>query len=228
MLLRGFGQLFFPALCLGCRRAVSAHAELLCVGCSAALPERDDHLYADNEVTDRLAGRLPLVSGAAAYTFRDGTVCQRLIHDLKYHHRPDVGRALGRRFGERLADRPALADLTAIVPVPLHARRRRQRGYNQAEEIAGGLAEALGVPVVADALRRREFRGSQTRRGKLERLANVETSFVAYRGDHRGGHLLLVDDVLTTGATLDFCGQALLNAHPGVRISVATLAVAER
>ncbi|WP_116125799.1 ComF family protein [Lewinella sp. IMCC34183] len=226
--LRGLGQLFFPALCLSCRRAVGGHDQLLCVACEAEFPPRTDLSLPENEVTDRLAGRLPLTFGGAAYTFRDGTVCQRLIHALKYHHRPDVGHALGHRFGHRLADVPALADLTALVPVPIHRRRRHERGYNQAEAIARGLSEALGVPVRQHALRRVDFRGSQTRRGKLERLDNVRHSFKRSREAVAGGHVLLIDDVLTTGATLDFCGQVLLEARPDLRVSVATLALAER
>ena len=179
-------------------------------------------------MTDRLAGRLPIVYGAGAYTFREGTVCQQVIHALKYHHRPDVGRQLGRRFGELLGQVPGLEDVTGLVPVPIHRRRRHARGYNQAEVIAEGLGEALGKPVYPEALRRRSFRGSQTKRGKLGRLENVQDSFAIGQGDFSGGHLVLVDDVLTTGATLDFCGNVLLEHHPGIRISVLVLAVAER
>ncbi len=225
---RGLGQLFFPALCLGCRRAVDRHADLLCLGCASGLNLRDDYQHPENEVTDRLAGRLPLVFGAAAYTFRTGNVCQRLIHDLKYHHRPDVGRALGERFGAALATVPALQDLTGIVPVPIHRRRRYERGYNQAEVIAEGIAEVMAVPVLPAALRRREFQGSQTKRSKLERLENVRDSFAPGPALPDQGHLLLVDDVLTTGATLDFCGNILLEAQPDIRLSLAVVAVAER
>ncbi len=224
---RGLSSLFFPNVCLSCRTAIGRAEDLLCVGCEAQLPPSDSWERPENAVSDRLAGRLPLVYAAAAYPFRDGTVCQRLIHALKYHHRPDVGKQLGQRFGRVIVQAPQLADLSGIVPVPIHDRRRHERGYNQAEAIAEGLARALGVPVLPHALRRRSFAGSQTRRGKLERLENVRNSFAAGTGDFRGDHLLLVDDVLTTGATLDFCGNSLLDAHPGLRLSVVTLALAE-
>ena len=226
--LRGLGSLFFPNVCLNCQTATVRAADLLCVACEAQLPLTDSWQQPENDVTDRLAGRLPVVYGASAYTFRDGTVCQQLIHALKYHNRPDVGRQLGRRFGEVLENVPELTDVTALVPVPIHRRRRHERGYNQAEAIAQGLGEALGKPVVSGALRRRSFRGSQTKRTKLERLENVRDSFAIGMGDFRDGHLVLVDDVLTTGATLDFCGNVLIDHHPGLRISVLTLAVAER
>ncbi|PPK85711.1 ComF family protein [Neolewinella xylanilytica] len=225
---RGLTSLFFPSLCLHCRRSLDRGSDLLCVGCDADLPLSDSYLQPENAVTDRLAGRFPLTYGAYAYTFRDGTVCQRLIHALKYHDRPDVGVALGRRFGTYLQSAEPLRGLTGIVPVPIHRRRRRQRGYNQAEEIACGLAESLSVTVYPDALQRAAFAGSQTKRDKLQRLENVRHSFRVGRGDFRNGHLLLVDDVLTTGATIDFCAEALIAAHPGLQISVVTLAVAER
>ena len=201
---------------------------LLCVACSVGLPESDSYRQPENAITDRLAGRVSLVFGGYAYVFRDGTVCQRLIHALKYHDRPDVGTALGARFGERLRAAEALRDLHGIVPVPIHGKRLRQRGYNQAERIAEGLADQLGVAVYPTALRRRDFQASQTRMGKLDRLENVRDTFIAGEGDFTDRHLLLVDDVLTTGATLDFCAQALLERHPGLRISVVTLAAAER
>ncbi len=226
--LRGLTSLFFPNVCLNCQVATARSTDLLCVSCEARLPPSESWQQPENDVTDRLAGRLPIVYGAGAYTFREGTVCQQLIHALKYHHRPDVGRQLGRRFGEVLRQVPALGDVTGLVPVPIHRRRRHARGYNQAEAIAEGLGEVLAKPVYAAALRRRSFRGSQTKRGKLERLENVQDSFAVGRGDFRDGHLVLVDDVLTTGATLDFCGNVLLEHHPGVRISVLVLAVAER
>ena len=225
---RGLTSLFFPNVCLNCQVATARSVDLLCLNCEAGLPLRDSWRRADNDVTDRLAGRLPIVYGAGAYTFREGTVCQQVIHALKYHNRPDVGRQLGRRFGEILGQVPVLEDVTGLVPVPIHRRRRHERGYNQAAVIAEGLGEALGKPVYPEALRRRSFRGSQTKRGKLERLENVQDSFAIGQGAFSHGHLVLVDDVLTTGATLDFCGNVLLKHHPGVRISVLVLAVAER
>ncbi|MCP9235812.1 ComF family protein [Lewinella sp. JB7] len=227
-LLRGFGSLFFPNACLNCRRPVARREALLCLPCEADLPVIDHWRLPENEIHDRLAGRLPICHGIAAYTFREGNVCQQLIHAMKYHNRPDVGRLLGERLGEILARVAGLDDLTGVVPVPIHDRRRQERGYNQAEMIAEGVARVLDRPTYPAALRRTDFRGSQTRRGKLERLENVRDSFTTGRGDFTGAHLLLVDDVMTTGATLDFCGNALLDAHTDLRLSVATLALVER
>lgn len=225
---RGLTSLFFPTLCPHCGHPLNAPDALLCIACERRLSEHYSRRLAENAVTDRLAGRLPLRLGAAAYTYRTETPIQDLIHALKYHHRPDVGVKLGRRFGQKLKDHPALADADGLVPVPLHARRLHERGYNQAEMIGRGLSESLGIPVFPDALQRRQFKGSQTKRSKLERLENVRYTFQIGKGDFTGHHLILVDDVLTTGATLDFCGQALLEAHEGLRLSLLVLAIAEK
>ena len=226
--LRGLHDLVFPNVCLSCSAPLTGSGQLLCPVCETELVASDSPEQPANELTDRLAGRLPVTYAAAAYVFTEGNVCQRLIHRLKYHHRADVGRGLGERLGRRLATKTVLADLHGIVPVPIHPRRRHERGYNQAEVIGEGLSTALGIPVYAEALRRRSFRGSQTKRGKLDRLANVRDSFATGSGAFAGRHLLLVDDVMTTGATLDFCGNLLLAAHPGLRLSVATLAITEK
>ncbi|MBB4078591.1 ComF family protein [Lewinella aquimaris] len=225
---RGLTSLFFPNVCLNCSRSVDDSTALLCLRCESDLPVTDHWKQPENEVRDRLAGRLPLEYAAAAYTFREGNVCQQLIHAMKYQNRPDVGKKLGERLGHLLSTADRLNDLHGIVPVPIHNRRRHERGYNQAEAIAEGIGAILNKPVFSDALRRTDFQGSQTRRTKLERLENVRDSFVAGRGKFSNQHLLLVDDVLTTGATLDFSGNALLEAHSGLRLSVATLAIVER
>ncbi|MTB52291.1 ComF family protein [Lewinella sp. W8] len=227
-LLEGISTLFFPRLCLSCERPLAAQQELqLCVPCFESLAFTDYWTLPENPVTDRLAGRLPLQRGVALLYFNRDTVCQSLIHALKYNNRPEIGRQLGKLLGQKLREAPGFEDLSGIVPVPIHAKRRHQRGYNQAEIIAAGVAEALSLPVYPDALLRRQFAGSQTKRDRMARLDNVRTSFQAGRGDFSNQHLLLIDDVLTTGATLDFCGNALLEHHPSLRISVGTLAITE-
>lgn len=222
---RGLTSLFFPQLCLSCERPIEGDRHL-CLSCATEMPLTDTWRKAENRLTDRLAGRLTLQFAASAYIFRTNSVCQQVIHALKYHNRPDIGEKLAQKFGEVIAAAPALADLDGIVPVPIHRKRRHQRGYNQAEAIARGFGTALARPVYRNALRRQTFRGSQTRRSALDRLENVKDSFAIGRGDFRGKHLLLVDDVMTTGATLDFCGNVLLDNHPDLRLSLATLALA--
>lgn len=198
----------------------------LCVSCFNRLAPTKYWELPENELTDRLQGRLPLEFGAALYYFNDGNVCQSLIHALKYHHRPEIGEQLGRLFADHLQGHANLQDLAGVVPIPIHPKRRHQRGYNQAEYIADGLAAGLGIPTFPDALVRTSFKGSQTKMDRIGRLENVRHSFTIGKGDFVGKHLLLVDDVITTGATLDFCGNLLQEHHAGCRVSVATLAIA--
>ncbi|WP_273446257.1 ComF family protein [Neolewinella agarilytica] len=224
----GLQSLLYPTLCLNCQRPLFGKEEpQLCISCYGELALTNYWKQAENPVTDRLTGRLPLTFGVALYFFNTGTVCQSLIHALKYYRRPEVGIQLGRELGNHLKEHPTLADLHGIIPVPIHPTRRHERGYNQAEKIADGMAAAMGLPVFDRALRRTSFTGSQTKKSRIERVDNVRKSFAIDKGDFSGKHLLLVDDVITTGATLDFCGNLLLEAYPGSRVSIATLAITE-
>lgn len=227
-LIEGIYTLLYPTLCLHCQRNVETNrVPQLCLSCADRLCPTEYWELPENTLTDLLRGRLEIRSASALYFFRTGMVCQSLIHALKYYHHPEVGQQLGRLLGEHLRQHPELTDLYGIVPVPLHPKRQYQRGYNQAECIAQGLAQVLEVPVFPEALRRITFQGSQTKRNRFERVENVARSFAPGKGDFRGKHLLLVDDVMTTGATLDFCGNVLLEQHPGATLSIAVLAKTE-
>lgn len=227
-LARGLRSLLYPTLCLNCRRPVTdEQVPQLCISCETTLTLTRYWELPENPITDIFKGRLSLKSGNALYFFNTGTTCQALIHALKYHHRPEIGVQMGAVLGQKLKGNAALADLYGIVPVPIHPARRHTRGYNQAEMIADGLAKELGVPSFHHALKRTSFTGSQTKKNRYERVQNVSEVFAVNKGDFKGKHLLLVDDVITTGATLDFCGNALIAAYPGCRISVAALAITE-
>jgi predicted amidophosphoribosyltransferase len=169
-------------LCLSCQGPITARQELqLCIPCFrvAGLHRLLD---AARESRNGPAGRsASRPAGGALLYFNRGTVCQSLIHALKYDHRPEIGHQLGRLLGEKLRGADGYQDLTGIVPVPIHARRRHQRGYNQAEKIAAGIAEVLPLPVYADALKRQHFAGSQTKKDRMARLENVRASFQADR-----------------------------------------------
>lgn len=227
-LAHGFRSLLYPNLCLSCRSTIRYDQEpQLCLSCSAALSPTRHWELPENPVTDLLRGRLDIQFGTALYFFNTGTVCQSLIHALKYHHRPEVGIQLGKILGRHLMEHEALNDLAGIVPVPIHPQRKHHRGYNQAEKIAEGMAAVLGIPVYPDALRRLTFQGSQTKKNRYERMQNVAQVFASGKGDFTNKHLLLIDDVITTGATLDFCGNLLLECHEGCKLSIATLAMTE-
>ncbi len=224
----GAAGLLYPNLCLNCRAAIRlASAPPLCLSCYNDLGFTNHWKTAENDLTDRFAGRFPLRHAAALLRFTRGNVCQSLIHALKYYDRPRIGVQLGRMLGKKLIDTPLLEEADGFVPVPIHKKRLRQRGYNQAEMIADGLAEVTKLPVFSGALHRRDFKQSQTKLGGLARLRNVQDTFVAGKVNPGHRYLILVDDVVTTGATLDFCAGALLEANPDLRFGVAAAAVAQ-
>lgn len=221
-----FVNLVFPAYCLGCEQGLESREELICTVCRARLPVTNYHEQPENEVQEKFVGRIPIHSAQAYLYFQKRGLTQRLIHRLKYENYPEIALLLGRWYGGQLCRTPLPQKLDWIAPVPLHPRKQRERGYNQSDGFAEGLSEILEVPWKPDLLRRTAHRKSQTRKGALGRLQNVERLFVASAPQELSGkHVLIVDDVLTTGATLESCAQAALDA--GARkVSLATIAYA--
>jgi ComF family protein len=222
---RGTSHLLYPSFCLACDEAAPTVAEILCVRCEQALPRTGYHALPENPFTDRLWGRVPLEFGAAYLHFSAGGRVQRLIHHLKYYHRPEVGELLGRWYGAALRTSERFPVVDAIIPVPLHPRKQSIRGYNQAEQFGRGLATTLAVDLLPQGLHRTLHAESQTRQSKTGRYENIGSAFALGEVDLRGRHVLLVDDVLTTGATLEACAQPLL-AVEGLRLSAVTIAIA--
>jgi ComF family protein len=218
--------LFFPKTCRACDRHLPPRHDTLCVGCRLRLPRTGFSQMDDNPVLGRFWGRVDVRYASALLYFVKEGQAQRLLHRLKYEGRRDVGHYLGRLLGEELLASPYLPPVDALVPAPLHPERERARGYNQAAVIAEGIAAALDRPLAAGALRRVAATRTQTRMARHERFGNVSDAFaVADPEALRGRHLLLVDDVITTGATVEACAHALLSL-PGTTVSVAALALA--
>lgn len=220
-------SLLYPKLCLICEKGLAANStDTICLSCLQSLPYTDYYLLPENPVTDRLAARVRLVFGGAYCYYRSGGRMQPVIHALKYYNRPGIGISLGSDYGLQLKDVKALGDLDFIVPVPIHPKRLHERGYNQAEKIAQGLAQVLEKPVLDTAIFRKKFEASQTKKGLDERVRNVSEVFGASSNKPLDGkHILLVDDVLTTGATIESCADSLVAAYPNIRISVAVLGI---
>lgn len=184
------------------------------------------HMIRENSFSERFWGRLPIETGTAMYFFNRKSPIQKALHRLKYQNQPDIGVRIGWLLGNQLRQSPLYRDLDGIVPVPLHPQKEHLRGYNQSEKLAEGIAETLNVPVLKGVLVRVSISESQTRKKRMARFENVDEVFAVRRPDRaKGKHLLLVDDVLTTGATLEACGKQLLNV-PNVRLSMATIAIA--
>jgi len=218
-------NLFFPRLCPACGAAGLPDSLEFCLQCQVHLPYTNYHLLDENPFTVRFWGRLPIVHGAAMMTFTKGGRVQRLLHAIKYKNRKDLALYLGRSYGQSLLQATVYQKTDLILPVPLHPRRLRERGYNQSAFFAQGLSVAMGVPWSEKYLLRDAYTLTQTQKSRIERFSNVDGAFsLQHTGHLAGKQILLVDDVLTTGATLEACGNLLLKV-PGVQLSFATIAI---
>lgn len=220
-------SLLFPELCNACGTNLYYGEKEICTKCIYNLPYTDYHIYPENRVAKQLWGRLPCNAAMAMLYFKKGTRVQNLIHSLKYKEKTEVGVKLGQLLGTRLKLGQSYQDIDLIIPVPLHPKKERQRGYNQSKYIADGIANALHISVSTTHLLRNKQTESQTKKSRYTRYQNMETVFSLQNADElKDKHILLVDDVITTGATLEACGTALLNG--GIKkLSIAALAFAE-
>lgn len=222
-----FLQLLFPHVCSGCGSDILKEESHLCMRCINALPETNFEWYPRNPVEKIFWGRLPLVAASAQLYFTKESLVQHLMHKFKYKGNKDLGLQLGRLMGDQLRVSGRFAT-DALVPLPLFPAKERKRGYNQATILCQGMAKSMDLPVLDWVISRGEHTETQTRKGRIERWKNMEGKFILTdREAIRDKHLLLVDDVITTGATLEACGDELLKGE-NVSLSVATLCVASR
>lgn len=224
--LQDFFHLFFPGLCEACSSALYSGEELVCLRCRAQLPRTGYSAHADNLVARLFWGRVPLQRAASVYFFNKGARIQHLLHALKYKNRSDVGVLLGRWMFEEMNQNSWLEDIDLLVPVPLHPKKEKKRGYNQAAIIARGFAASSAIPLEEKALMRVENTGSQTKLSRIARWENIQEAFqLADLTAVQGKHVLLMDDVITTGATLEACSNVLIR-EAGCRVSVLSVACA--
>ena len=221
-----FVSLIFPELCQACAKSLYRNEELICADCLYHLPYTDFHLQSDNAVAQQFWGRVNLEAASALLYFSKGSRVQNLMHQLKYKNKPEVGVYLGKLAGKRLQENLVFSAADVIIPVPLHQQKQLKRGYNQSLSFAEGLSEKLSIPVLVDNLIRTISTESQTKKSRILRYENMKEVFaVKNLTELTGKHILLVDDIITTGATLEACCGVLLEV-PGVRISIASIAVA--
>ena len=214
-MLREILDLVAPRACLicGCRLAVQEKA--MCTSCNMTLPRTNFAEHAlDNTMAQLFWGRIKHMEKAAAWIYYiPQTKVDYLLFALKYHFHPEYGEYFGNLMANEMKNTGFFDGIDCILPIPLTKERRRKRGYNQSEELARGIARVTGLPVVTNAVERKSFDKSQTRLNRLQRMENAEKSFVCTHNrdiDLKGKHLLLVDDVVTTGATITACAQELL------------------
>jgi ComF family protein len=224
--IQGITQLVYPLQCYGCASDLVTKEERVCLACLLNLPETDFADNKDNVVEKIFYGRLPIEAAMSLYFFTKNSVLQHLLHQLKYKNNPDVGTYFGKTIGRRLKESNRFGTIDFISPIPLSKKRIAKRGYNQSLAIANGIAQVLNIPVLDSLTIRQKDNETQTHKTRQERWENMHNIFYLENKDLIAGkHVLLVDDVVTTGATLEACGEIILQANEA-KLSIATIAVA--
>lgn len=217
-------QLFFPRYCCGCSTLLLQQEVLLCVNCRAFLPFTDQHRHTPNEALHKFYGKVKITHASCMLYYTKEGIVSHLLHQLKYNNQPKISYILGSMYAELLADTSHLDTVDYLIPVPMHKKKQRQRGYNQVDGFADALAQYFGIPVNRTLLTKRTHTPSQTTKTFQERIKTKSTTF--HLGDSSsfaGKHLLLLDDILTTGSTLETCAKLLLQI-PACKVSILCLA----
>jgi ComF family protein len=222
-LFNDFLHLLYPHNCAGCGSDLLENDQEICMHCYAVLPETNFAAFAGNPIEKIFYGRLPVELATAGYYFNKQTVLQRLVHQLKYKGNKEVGWQLGKWLGLQLKSSNRFNGIDALVPLPLFPDKEKRRGYNQSTILCEGIADVLQLPVLNNAVIRKHYTDTQTKKGRSDRWTNVDNSFAIANAELLANkHVLLVDDVITTGATLEACGTALKTVQ-GLTLSIAAL-----
>ena len=220
-------DLISPRLCVVCGNRLAVTEEVVCSKCYLHLPRTDfDNDLYENVMAKLFWGQIKLEKATALFYYEAHAETAKILYELKYKNHPEIGVVMGRMMAKELMKSGLFDDIDAIVPVPLAKKRERQRGYNQSLELAKGVSEVTGLPIANLVIRRTKFVGSQTQRGRWERNENVAHVFELVDENISGQHLLLIDDVVTTGATVIACAKEMQKAS-NVKISVLALGFAK-
>ncbi len=224
--IHGLAHLFYPELCEGCNNELIGQEKVLCLYCNLKLPRTSFHNITENKTFRIFIGRVPIEKATSFVFFTKEGLMQHLLHRFKYKGRKEIGVHLGMLLAEELKKCHWMQDIDVIIPVPLHPGKAYKRGYNQAAMFAAGIASVTGTNICTDAIVRSKNTETQTRKTRAERIENVRNVFKLTKPEQlKNKRILLVDDVLTTGATLEACALSLLKVE-GVQISIATIALA--
>ena len=224
--LKDLYALFFPQTCAGCDAPLAYEEQLICASCWYHLPYTQTHNDPHNKGAMQLRGLTQLEAVASYLYFLDSSRVQNIMHHLKYRGRTEIGILLGSIYGETLQATAPFDQIDFIVPIPLHPARLRKRGYNQSTFFAKGLSLSLQKPALEDIVVRHRATESQTKKNRYDRYENMQGTFVVNKPELIANkHILLVDDVLTTGATMAACANALL-ANGSTKVSAVTIAKA--
>lgn len=222
---KDFFNLFFPDLCIVCNNHLLNQEELICTKCLYSLPKTNFHKEIENPVAKLFWGRTKVEYATGLFYFNKGSNYQSMMHQFKYHGKKEIGFILGRYFGSQINE-SVFKEIDVIIPVPLHKSKLKKRGYNQSEWLGMGLSKSMNKPLDVKSLVRSVATETQTRKSRFDRWKNVENIFKI--NDHtalEGKHVLIVDDVVTTGSTLEACINAVLEVE-NTKVSIASLAVA--
>lgn len=216
-------DILYPKTCLGCDGMLQTGEDVLCTKCRHELPLTNHHLTTENDSYKRLAGRIPLEKVMSMLVFEKEGIVQQIVHKLKYKGHQEVGTLLGYWYGEIIKDN--FKDIDEIIPVPLHKKRLKERGYNQVTTFCNSLSDCLGIPVNDSLLVRKKYSKSQTKKTLLSRTEIHKEIFdVEFSEEDSDKHFLLIDDVLTSGTTLEQCTKALFKI-PNTKVSIVTMAL---
>jgi len=227
-LINDFVSLIYPRTCEACERILFRHESMVCSKCLVTLPKSHFHHNPNNPLLKIMGGRVPLVNASSLYLFEKGGRVQRMLHAIKYEGQSRLAYILGCIAGKELKSDPLFSEAQVLLPIPLHANKLKSRGYNQSEAFATGIAKTMNLPIDTTSLIRAVETSTQTKKRKYERWENVAGIFeLTDIKALSGKHVVLVDDVVTTGATIEAAWLCLQNVE-GIKVSLASLAFAEK
>jgi len=229
---RGFRSvisLFYPQCCCVCDEKLIEGEHFICLDCLLKMPQTNYHLQAENGAADRFKGKIPYEKVTAFLYYNKGGFSQKIVKAIKYKGNTALGNHIGFLMSQQIRQSSYFFEgIDLLIPIPLHPKKQKKRGFNQAEEIVKGVRDATGIPFSNNLIIRKKQTQTQTKKGRYARWLNTIDVFTLNNdNDFNCNHVLIVDDVLTTGATIEACVQAILTSHPNVKISVLTLAVTE-
>ncbi|RDI56942.1 ComF family protein [Flavobacterium glaciei] len=220
-------NLFFPKVCSGCSAFLLSNENVICTVCRHDIPLTNHHLNPENDAFKKFYGRIPVIHTSALLYFHKKGIVQELIHNLKYKGHEEIGAILGEWYAEDLKTIELLESVDEIIPVPLHRRKLKERGYNQVTAFGKALSSSLNIDYNDTILVRNVYSKTQSKKNLLGRTEGIESTFdVSFTEKDHNKHFLLIDDVITTGSTLEACSRALLKI-PGAKISIVCMAMAQ-
>ena len=219
---------FYPHNCIGCGSDIIEKENFLCLECINDLPHTGFATHANNPVEKIFWGRIPVTFGMSEFYFSKDSIIQNCIHEFKYRGNKKLGLYLGKIIGKTMLNSNRFSNIDFLIPLPLFNEKEFKRGFNQSSILCSGIKEVMNIPVITKNVIRRIHTETQTKKGRIQRWENVEKSFSVIEPEMlKGKHILLVDDVITTGATIEACGREILKTE-GIQLSVASLAISKK